>query len=144
MNSKNIIRSDSFVVVSRLCVDFQGEHSFCCIHLKKNKLLINRANFCFLGVICLLISWLRKEVRSQKDEENYPGLHVELGPKLRPKLKPIYSPALPPIQSLPGTPFIIVVCLSTIFTVIISFIGEGNGTPLQYSCLENPMAGGAW
>ena len=33
--------------------------------------------------------------------------------------------------------------------VIASFIralipfGEGNGTPLQYSCLENPM-GGAW
>ena len=23
-------------------------------------------------------------------------------------------------------------------------IGEGNGTPLQYSCLENPMNGGAW
>ena len=22
--------------------------------------------------------------------------------------------------------------------------GEGNGTPLQYSCLENPMGGGAW
>ena len=22
--------------------------------------------------------------------------------------------------------------------------GEGNGTPLQYSCLENPMVGGAW
>ena len=22
--------------------------------------------------------------------------------------------------------------------------GEGNGTPLQYSCLENPMNGGAW
>ena len=22
--------------------------------------------------------------------------------------------------------------------------GEGNGTPLQYSCLENPMARGAW
>ena len=21
--------------------------------------------------------------------------------------------------------------------------GEGNGTPLQYSCLENPMGGGA-
>ena len=27
-------------------------------------------------------------------------------------------------------------------TVIL--IGEGNGTPLQYSCLENPMDGGAW
>ena len=24
------------------------------------------------------------------------------------------------------------------------FVGEGNGTPLQYSCLENPMDGGAW
>ena len=24
------------------------------------------------------------------------------------------------------------------------FFGEGNGTPLQYSCLENPMNGGAW
>ena len=22
--------------------------------------------------------------------------------------------------------------------------GEGNGKPLQYSCLENPMGGGAW
>ena len=22
--------------------------------------------------------------------------------------------------------------------------GEGSGTPLQYSCLENPMDGGAW
>ena len=26
----------------------------------------------------------------------------------------------------------------------VTFIGEGNGTPLQYSCLENPMDGGAW
>ena len=25
-----------------------------------------------------------------------------------------------------------------------SMIGEGNDTPLQYSCLENPMDGGAW
>ena len=25
-----------------------------------------------------------------------------------------------------------------------SFIGEGNGNPLQYSCLENPTDGGAW
>ena len=23
-------------------------------------------------------------------------------------------------------------------------LGEGDGTPLQYSCLENPMGGGAW
>ena len=25
-----------------------------------------------------------------------------------------------------------------------SNFGEGNGTPFQYSCLENPMDGGAW
>ena len=24
------------------------------------------------------------------------------------------------------------------------YIGEGNGNPLQYSCLENPRDGGAW
>ena len=27
---------------------------------------------------------------------------------------------------------------------IYTYIGEGNGTPLQGSCLENPMDGGAW
>ena len=25
-----------------------------------------------------------------------------------------------------------------------NFVGKGNGNPLQYSCLENPMDGGAW
>ena len=30
------------------------------------------------------------------------------------------------------------------FYFSLSCIGEGNGTPLQYSCLENPMDGGAW
>ena len=29
-------------------------------------------------------------------------------------------------------------------TFTASLFGEGNGTPLQYSCLENPMDGGAW
>ena len=24
------------------------------------------------------------------------------------------------------------------------FSGEGTGNPLQYSCLENPIDGGAW
>ena len=27
---------------------------------------------------------------------------------------------------------------------LVKAIGEDNGTPLQYSCLENPMGGGAW
>ena len=28
-------------------------------------------------------------------------------------------------------------------TSLVTVFGEGNGTPLQYSCLENPMDGGA-
>ena len=34
----------------------------------------------------------------------------------------------------------------TFFTLgcLVINIGEGSGTPLQYSCLENPMDGGAW
>ena len=31
-----------------------------------------------------------------------------------------------------------------IFPALVLSSGEGNGTPLQYSCLENPMDGGAW
>ena len=27
---------------------------------------------------------------------------------------------------------------------MIHFFGGGNGNPLQYACLENPMDGGAW
>ena len=32
-------------------------------------------------------------------------------------------------------------CLN--LTVALAFSGEGNGNPLQYSCLVNPMEGGA-
>ena len=31
-----------------------------------------------------------------------------------------------------------------IITFLVCELGEGHGTPLQYSCLENPMEGGAW
>ena len=30
------------------------------------------------------------------------------------------------------------------YTNVVPSFGEGNGTPLQYSCLENPMDRGAW
>ena len=40
-------------------------------------------------------------------------------------------------------PFKLVLLISIIYKYIASS-GEGNGTPLQYSCLENPMDGGAW
>ena len=28
--------------------------------------------------------------------------------------------------------------------LLVALLGEGTGDPLQYSCLENPMDGGAW
>ena len=36
---------------------------------------------------------------------------------------------------------IVSLCLFNLYT---EYIGEGNGTPLQYSCLETPMDGGPW
>ena len=35
-------------------------------------------------------------------------------------------------------------CQDLKWSVLDFAVGEGNGTPLQYSCLENPMDGGAW
>ena len=39
-------------------------------------------------------------------------------------------------------------CTSFLFLFFFNFsklsFREGNGTPLQYSCLENPTDGGAW
>ena len=36
-------------------------------------------------------------------------------------------------------------CLSVLGGAVVWVdMGEGNGTPLQYSCVENPMDGGAW
>ena len=46
--------------------------------------------------------------------------------------------------------FVVVSSLSSDVQYLFFYIGsslsirEGNGTPLQYSCLENPMDGGAW
>ena len=34
--------------------------------------------------------------------------------------------------------------LFLIFSIFIPSSGEGNGNPLQDSCLENPVDGGAW
>ena len=44
----------------------------------------------------------------------------------------------PPNCSLP------LYTLLSYLSVIYTTFREGNGTPLQYSCLENPMDGGAW
>ena len=44
--------------------------------------------------------------------------------------------------------FMLLACYFLVSVVYLSGFGhrvrEGNGTPLQYCCLENPMDGGAW
>ena len=37
-----------------------------------------------------------------------------------------------------------ILCNSIYMNILEESNREGNGTPLQYSCLENPMDGGAW
>ena len=43
-----------------------------------------------------------------------------------------------------GIPDQTVLTDSTVFPNLPALFGEGNGTPLQYSCLANPMDKGAW
>ena len=39
---------------------------------------------------------------------------------------------------------ILAAVLSIVYPSPSTHVGEGNGTPLQHSCLENPVDGGAW
>ena len=43
-----------------------------------------------------------------------------------------------------NTIYIIRMTLYLVMMTLNIISGEGNGNPLQYSCLENPMDGGAW
>ena len=49
------------------------------------------------------------------------------------------------LENLPCTPSLYKLLLFCAFTILCSYhyLGEGNGTPLQYSCLDNPIDGGA-
>ena len=57
------------------------------------------------------------------------------------------SPSIPP-HPLGFRIFVLYVFVSISVLQIRSsipfFLGEGNGNPLQHSCLENPMGRGAW
>ena len=40
--------------------------------------------------------------------------------------------------------YVNVIIYMVVLISAVCYLREGNGTPLQYSCLENPMDGGAW
>ena len=44
----------------------------------------------------------------------------------------------------PGRPLVCRLLWLLKYYTLLKLAGEGNGTPLQYSCLENPTDGGAW
>ena len=48
------------------------------------------------------------------------------------------------MTSMPNSPLAIVFPVFFIYVNFIPLIGEDNGTPLQYCCLENPMDGEVW
>ena len=59
-----------------------------------------------------------------------------------------YDPAIPLLGIYPKKTITEIgtctpIFMEELFTIAIGH-GEENGNPLQYSCLENPMDGGAW
>ena len=56
----------------------------------------------------------------------------------------LQDPKHTPMRWLPWYSPILCDVGQVLLCLVHGFRGEGNGTPLQYSCLENPMDGGAW
>ena len=57
---------------------------------------------------------------------------------------PSPSPSHPMLLQSPGLSSLQQIPIAYLFTYVSVYTREGNGTPLQNSCLENPMGGGAW
>ena len=96
-----------------------------------NKSLISSAlcTCCSLSLEFLYPSWSVRPTPSQ-----LPGLQLNLSHPVRTSLATVFN--MHPPNNI-HYPFLIYVSLEQL-------PGEGNGTPLQYSCLDNLMDGGAW
>ena len=68
--------------------------------------------------------------------------------RLEPHRSEEWSKDLNPCISLVAEPmlslYIFTFLKKQILATLCSMCGEGNGNPLQYSCLENPTDGGTW
>ena len=79
---------------------------------------------------CLLISWLQS-----------PSAVILEPKKIKSDTVSTVSPSI--CHEVMGPDVMILVFWMLSFKPTY-YVGEGNGTPCQYFCLENPMDGGAW
>ena len=105
---------------------------------------------CYSKLILALFIW-----KEQKRQLEQPGAKASIWPESLPMCPTIdhrthsLSASLQhgsrPLCPLTESRTLIPRTLRALFILLLcSGTGEGNGTPLQYSCLENPMDGGAW
>ena len=73
------------------------------------------------------------------DDEGLGGLDSKGSQRVRHDLM-TQTVTIPSSRNFPGN----IGRISERFQMKYGTFREGNGTPLQYSCLENPMDGGAW
>ena len=90
----------------------------------------------------LQIAVKKREAKSKGERERYKNLNAEFQRTARRDKKAFFSDQCKEIEENNRTGK-----TRDLFKKIRDAKGnfrEGNGTPLQYSCLENPMDGGAW
>ena len=85
----------------------------------------------------VLISEKERKKREKRKEERRRE-------KKRKDSKETCQPSTPVVDSLPFFFFSLFIFKGCLLLLFIPLLGEGNGTPIRYSCLENPMDGGAW
>ena len=79
----------------------------------------------------LQITEKRRELKRKGEKERYTHLNAEFQRRARRDKKAFLSEQCKETEN-------------NRMGKITDLFGEGDGTPLQYSCLENPMDGGAW
>ena len=96
----------------------------------------------WLSEKALQIAVKRREVKAKGEKERYTHLNAEFQRIARRNKKAFLSDQCKEIEenNRMGNTRDLVKKIRDIKGTF----GEGNGTPLQYSCLENPMDGGAW
>ena len=109
-------------------------------------------SLCLCHALCLNISVRLSEktrpslyITQHDNPPNFTLYSTFISSTVHIQISPIISVMALAIFLIQGKSKIICyIFLSYLLMVPQPFLGEGNGNPLQYSCLENPMDGGTW